>query len=81
MVDPVPELKRQVGDEIARRIAGRNQWHVAVDIGTDQPRVSDLRRGRLERFSLETLIRFLSRLRCRPKLLFEDVPLSFRKSR
>ena len=30
-------------------------------LGTDQPRVSDLRNGKLERFSLERLIRFAAR--------------------
>jgi len=29
---------------------------------TDQPRISDLRNGKLERFSLERLIRFAARL-------------------
>jgi predicted XRE-type DNA-binding protein len=38
-------------------------------LGTDPPRVSDLRRGRLERFSLETLIRFASRMRRRVELV------------
>jgi len=61
--DPIPELKRQLGAQIAARIASFRSSDAAVLIGTDQPRVSDLRRGKLERFSLETLIRFLARLR------------------
>lgn len=61
-VDPVPALKRQLGVELARLLSGWNNDDVAFKIGTDRWRVSDLRRGQLERFSLETLIRFLARL-------------------
>jgi predicted XRE-type DNA-binding protein len=81
-VDPIPDLKKQIGDEIAKRIAERGQWEVAVWIGTDQPRVSELRRGKLGRFSLETLIRYLSKLRCRVSVTLEDVPYpNLRKTR
>jgi predicted XRE-type DNA-binding protein len=45
-----------------------NAHDLAAVIGTDQPRVSDIRRGKLDRFSLETLIRYLVRLRCRVEL-------------
>lgn len=72
--DPIPDLKRQVGDEIARLIAHENVYVVACTIGTDQPRVSDLRRGKLERFSLETLIRYVDRLRRPVSLTFHDRP-------
>jgi predicted XRE-type DNA-binding protein len=81
-VDPIPDLKTLIGGEIAKRIAKRGQWEVAVWIGTDQPRVSELRRGKLERFSLETLIRYLSKLRCRVTVTLEDVPYpKLRKTR
>jgi predicted XRE-type DNA-binding protein len=33
-------------------------------IGADQWRVADLRAGRLDRFSLETLIRYAARANC-----------------
>jgi hypothetical protein len=45
-----------------------NANDVAALIGTDQPRVSDIGRGKVERFSLETLIRRLVRRRCRVEL-------------
>lgn len=61
--DPIPELKRQLAAAIVREIDGYPAWEVAELMGTDQPRVSDLRKGKLERFSLESLIRFLTRLR------------------
>jgi predicted XRE-type DNA-binding protein len=61
-VDPVPALKQQLGSELARLLAGWNADDIAVWIGTDRPRISELRRGKLDRFSLETLIRYLARL-------------------
>jgi predicted XRE-type DNA-binding protein len=56
-VDPIPALKLQLGSELARLLAGWNADDIAVLIGTDRPRISELRRGKLDRFSLETLIR------------------------
>ena len=60
--DPIPQLKRQVGAELASLIYGWNADDVAVMIGTDRPRISELRRGKLDRFSLETLIRYVERM-------------------
>ena len=71
-LDPIPELKRQLGDEIRARLSGWRSADIAVLIGTDQPRISELRRGKLERFSLETLIRFATRLRGRVELRVSD---------
>ena len=70
--DPIPRLKQQLGDEIRARLSGWRSADVAVLIGTDQPRISELRRGNLERFSLETLIRFATQLRCRVELRVSD---------
>ena len=53
-------------------MSGWRTADIAVLIGTDQPRLSDIRRGKLERFSLETLIRFAARLRCRVELHVSD---------
>ena len=69
--DPVPEVQRQLGAEIARLITTGDVSFIAFTIGTDQPRVSDLRRGNLRRFSLETLIRYAHRLRRRTVITFE----------
>ena len=73
--DPIPDLKQQVGAEIARLIATGNAWEIAVLLSTDQPRVSELRRGKLGRFSLETLIRYAYRLRSATIITFEPRPL------
>jgi predicted XRE-type DNA-binding protein len=61
-VDPIPELKRQLATARFRTA------DVAVRMGTDPARVSDLRHGKLDRFSLETLIRFAARLSWRVEL-------------
>jgi predicted XRE-type DNA-binding protein len=61
-VDPIPPLKRQLGQALAELLKGGNADDIASFIGTDQPRVSELSRGKLTRFSLETLIRYLERL-------------------
>jgi predicted XRE-type DNA-binding protein len=64
-VDPIPALKQQLGTELAQLLAGWNADDTAVLIGPDRARISELRRGKLARFSLETLIRHLARLRHR----------------
>ena len=66
--DPIPALKQQTRDELIALIGRWNQSVAASAIRTDQPRMSDLERNRLERFSLETLIRFLTRVDCRVEL-------------
>jgi predicted XRE-type DNA-binding protein len=63
--DPIPDLKQQPGAELSRLLTGWNADDVAFLIGTDRPRISELRRGKLQRFSLETLIRYLARLQQR----------------
>jgi predicted XRE-type DNA-binding protein len=60
--DPVPVLKIQLANLIVRRIAGWTQVNAASLLSTSQPRVSDLRNGRLERFSLEQLVRLVRRV-------------------
>jgi len=60
--DPVPPLKQQLAQLLVERVAGWSQIYAADLLGTDQPRVSDLRRGRLDRISLEQLIRLLGRV-------------------
>jgi hypothetical protein len=66
--DPIPELKRDAAAALVELLEGWNAYDVAVIMGTDEPRVSDIRRGKLQRFSLEMLIRYLTRLRRRVTL-------------
>ena len=58
--DPVPELKRVAGAELARIVTGWNGDDIAYALGTDRFRIAELRRAKLDRFSLETLLRFLA---------------------
>jgi len=55
------ELARQVADAIRGRKL--TQQRAAELMGVSQPRVSDLLRGRLDKFSFDTLVEFLTRLR------------------
>lgn len=57
--DPIPELKLQLAEELVHAIHGWTPGQLVYRMRIDQPRVSDLRRGRLERISLERLIRWL----------------------
>jgi predicted XRE-type DNA-binding protein len=67
-VDPVPELKDQLAAELAELIEGYSAGIAAAHMGVNHRRVCDIRAGRLERFSLETLIRFAAHLGCRVDL-------------
>jgi len=59
--DPIPALKREAGAQLAVLVAGWNADDIAYLLGTDRSRIAELRRGKLDRFSLETLIKFLTR--------------------
>lgn len=61
-IDPVPALKHRVADEISVLLEGWTQEYAAAFLRTSQPRVSEIRRGKLDRFSLDRLVRYLSRL-------------------
>jgi predicted XRE-type DNA-binding protein len=56
-VDPVDELKRALGAEIARHLTGWRAADAAVLLRTDRARISDLRAMKNERFSLAKLVR------------------------
>jgi predicted XRE-type DNA-binding protein len=60
--DPVAVLKEQLARSVVERLDGWTQANAAELLRTDQPRMSDLRRGRLTRFSLEHLIRLAWRV-------------------
>jgi len=61
--DPIPELKQAVAAAIVARLDGWTQPMAAELLRSTQARVSNLRTGRLERFSLQKLIRMAARLR------------------
>jgi len=60
--DPIPDLKRAAAVALAKRVSGwASAYDAAVLLGTQRARVVDIRCGRLERFPLETLLRYLVR--------------------
>ena len=58
--DPIAALKRQLADEILTITNTLNFFIAASLLDLDPSRLSDLRRGRVERFSVERLIRILA---------------------
>ncbi len=60
--DPVLPIKRQLVAELVRILDGQSQLFAGADIGADQSTVSRIRSGKLERFSIDTLVRYLDRV-------------------
>jgi predicted XRE-type DNA-binding protein len=60
--DPIPALKSQLRRKILALVGHWEQYTAAGALGTTQPRMSNLKHDRLERFSLERLIRFLAEI-------------------
>ena len=58
--DPIPALKQQLAREILKSIARLNVTIAADVLEIGRPRLSDLRHGRVARFSVERLIRILA---------------------
>jgi predicted XRE-type DNA-binding protein len=76
--DPVPELKLDLARALSEITRDFDQHVAALYLGIDQPRVSDLRRERLERFSLERLIRMLPHVGRRVEMRVVEVGGGFR---
>jgi predicted XRE-type DNA-binding protein len=66
--DPIPRLKAQLCRSILAELGPGNQLVLARTLGVDEPRMSDLQHGKLERFSLQKLIRLLSHINRRVDL-------------
>jgi predicted XRE-type DNA-binding protein len=61
--DPIPALKEELRREIVAFFGHFDQFLAARILGVDQPRFSDLQRGRrMERLSLQKLVRMLARI-------------------
>lgn len=76
--DPIPALKRQLAAELRALFGNWNQYVVAHRLGIHQPEAWELLHDRLERFSLQKLIRLLARVERRVELRVEaesDAPL------
>ena len=60
--DPISPLKSEIARAVVDALDGWSQEYAASFLWIDQPRMSNLRNGRLARFSLEQLIRFATRI-------------------
>ncbi|MEO7503058.1 MAG: XRE family transcriptional regulator [Gemmatimonadaceae bacterium] len=67
-MDTIPALKEQLRQSILAEVGERNQLTLALALGIDKPRMSNLQHGHLERFSLEKLIRLLANINRRVDL-------------
>jgi predicted XRE-type DNA-binding protein len=72
--DPIPELKRQVARELARAMSESTVADLSELLEIGAPRISELKRCKLERYSLETLIRYAHRLSRCTQLTFGPPP-------
>jgi predicted XRE-type DNA-binding protein len=61
-VDPIPALKQQLAATITARMEGWEQYTGGAMLHIDGARLSNIRRGQLERFSLQALVRMLVRI-------------------
>ena len=66
--DPIPALKEQLRQAILAAVGRMNQRVAARIVGVHEARMSNIERGRLERFSVQKLIRLLARLNQRVDL-------------
>lgn len=66
--DPIPGLKEQLRQSILAEIGLMDQLGAARMLGVDEARMSNLLHGRLDRFSLQRLIRVLAQINRRVDL-------------
>ena len=66
--DPIPDLKRQAAAALVPLVQGWARDDIAELLGTERERIPELVRGKLDRFSLDRLIRFLVRAGARVEL-------------
>lgn len=77
--DPVPELKMQAARALSDALGTWDPTSSAAILGCDKFRVADIRAGRLERFSLPMLIRYLARVHTRVELSITRVARPYAK--
>jgi predicted XRE-type DNA-binding protein len=61
-LDPIPELKIILAKRLIDRLDGWSQEAAGELLRADQPRASNLRNQRLDRFSLDRMVRFVAAL-------------------
>lgn len=71
--DPIPGLKEKLRRSILADVGRFNPRVAAHMLGVDESRMSNIEHGRLERFSLQKLIRLLARINRRVDLMVVTV--------
>jgi predicted XRE-type DNA-binding protein len=66
--DPIPALKEHLGRRIVADLSRKNHFAAARMLGLDESRMSNLKYGHFERFSLQMLVRLLARINRRVDL-------------
>jgi predicted XRE-type DNA-binding protein len=64
------ELRAALMNRVEELLEGLNQNEAAARLGVDQPRISDIRRGKFSRFSAEKLADYLEKLGERVEMRF-----------
>ncbi len=62
------KLKADLNTKIVKAAAGYTQQELQSKLGTSQPRVSDLLRGKMAKFSLDTLVVYAELLGLRTEI-------------
>ena len=62
------KLKADLNTKIVKAAAGYTQQELQSKLGTSQPRVSDLLRGKIAKFSLDTLVVYAELLGLRTEI-------------
>ena len=68
------DLTAQLLLQVQRLIKGKRQQSIAKLLGTTQPRVSDLKRGNIDKFSASALHGFLQKLDPEARYVITRVP-------
>ena len=72
--DPVDTLKHQLALELVNALKSWKPTEIYFRLRLDQPRVWELRRGKLERFSLQRLVRLLAEMQYEVTLTIAKQP-------
>jgi len=78
-VDPIPELKAQAARALSDALGTSDLASAGALLGCDRFRIAEIRAGRLERFSLMMLVRYLARVHMRVELSITRVPRPYAK--
>lgn len=65
-------MKAELHSKILRYAKNRSQSELAQMLDESQPRVSDLLRGKISKFSLETLVSYAEALHMRPEIRTQE---------